>query len=323
MGVMLSVLCSYMGAIELVFIVRDLTHQLAMHQMRLGNVGRNQSDISILQDKIKASIEALETIDIESVEQMQDGVLYKDGYRIENEQANKKVAQQWDERRKVMCVSEATTLESPSSNGNGIHTERTKNLNVNECTAGNGDSSINDDEPDEQNNYRPIVRDDRTGRRKAFKKRNSSSSQSSDSIRLSREEELKMFTSLEEEEYKNSSFTPISYSNESLVNSKKHIDPSFHEKQKYDAEAWGNKRPSNYHDSELWKRERATSIVEEKEGSLTNEHRHLKLNKFRFFFLDNLPVRNTTKSISSNKRPGAIVSVSQAKCKFYFVTPKS
>lgn len=275
MGVMLSVLCSYMGAIELVFIVRDLTHQLAMHQMRLKNEGRKQSDISILQDKIKASIEALETVDIESVEQMQDGVLYKDGYRIDNEQANKIVAKQWDERRKVMCVSEATTLESPPksivSNGNGIHTERTKNLNVNESTAGNGDSSMNDDEPDEQNNYRPIVRDDRAGRRKAFKKRNSSSSQSSDSIRLSREEELKMFTSLEEEEYKNSSFTPISYSNESLANSKKNVDPSFHERQKYDAEAWGNKKPSNYHDSELWKRERATSIVEEKEGSLTNE----------------------------------------------------
>lgn len=271
MGVMLSVLCSYMGAIELVFIVRDLTHQLALHQMRLQNEERKQSDISVLQNRIRASIEALETVDIESVEQMQDGVLFENGYRIENEQQSlKAVAQQWDERRKVMSVSEVSTLEYPSkpsvSNGNGINTERTKMLNENECIQANEDYLMNDDEPNEQNNYRPIVRDDRTGRRKAFKKRNSSSSQSSDSIRLSREEELKMFTSLEEEEYKNSSFTPINYSNDMPVNSKKNIDSSFHEKQKYDAEAWVNKKPSNYHDSELWKRERATSIVEEKEG---------------------------------------------------------
>ncbi len=251
---MLSVLCSYMGAIELVFIVRDLTHQLAMHQMRLKNGERKQSDISVLQDKIKASIDALETVELESVEQMQDGVLYKNGYRIDNEKLINDVAQQWDERRKVMCVAEVSTLESlPNStvsNGNGIRNE----FNF-------------DDEPNEKNNYRPIVRDDRTERRKAFNKKRHSSS-SSDSIRLSREEELKMFTSLEEEEYKNSSLPPIGHSS---TNSHKSIDSSFHEKQKYDAEAWGNKKPSNYHDSELWKRERATSIVEEKEGSCKNE----------------------------------------------------
>lgn len=277
MGIMLSVLCSYMGAVELVFIVRDLTHQLAMHQMRLGNEERKQSDISILQDKIKASINALETVDIESTEQMQDGVLYKNGYRIENEQSVNEVAQQWDERRKVMSVSEVSTIESPPkstvSNGrreNGTHNDRTKNFIEHESTAGYSSSSLNDDEPNEKNNYRPITRD--TGTRKTLKKRNSSSSQSSDSIRLSREEELKMFSSLEEEEYKNSSFTPISYSNDSFANSKKNIDSSFHEKQKYDVAAWNNQRPSNYHDSELWKRERATSIEEEKEGSFMTEH---------------------------------------------------
>lgn len=273
MGVMLSVLCSYMGAIELVFIVRDLTHQLALHQMRLSN-GEEQSDISVLQNRIRASISALETVVPESVEQMQDGVSYQNGYRIENEETVKDVAQQWDERRKAMCVSEedATSdaqLKSSVSDTNG--NERTRNLKQIECVTSNGHASFNDDdEASEQNNYRPIVRDDRTGRRKAFKKRNSSGSD--DSIRLSREEELKMFTSLEEEESKNSSFTPISYSDAPSVNSQKTIDPSFHEKQKYDAEAWGNRKPpSNYRDSELWKRERATSIVEESEGSVTNE----------------------------------------------------
>lgn len=276
MGVMLSVLCSYMGAVELVFIVRDLTHQLALHQKRLGNVERKQSDISVLQDKIKASIDALEPVHIESVEQMQDGVLYKNGYRIEK--TAEVVAQQWDERRKVMSASEVCAIESPPKpsvsngfTGNRIQNDRTKNQIEHESAAGIGDDN---DEPNEPNNYRPITRDDRTGRMKAFKKRHSSGSQSSDSIRLSREEELKMFTSLEEEEYKSSAVTPISYSN----GSQKSIDSSFHEKQKYDVAACSNQRPSNYHDSELWKRERATSIVEEQEGSFMNEHpKHRKI----------------------------------------------
>lgn len=260
MGVMLSVLFSYMGAIEFVFIVRDLTHHFALHQMRLQNGERKQSDLSVLQDKIRASIDALESVDLESVERMQDGVLYNNGYRIDSEQCVSDVAQQWDERRKVLCVAEVSTVGSSSPKpiiSNGIQNERTTNQ-----------SEI---EPDdlEPKSSRSIVRDDRLERRKAFKKRNSSSS--SDSIRLSREEELKMFTSLEEEENRNTSFTPITYSNYSSKN----VDASFHEKQKYEAEAWGNKKPSNYHDSALWKRERATSIVEEQEGTFTNGTMHL------------------------------------------------
>ncbi|KAJ6642302.1 hypothetical protein Bhyg_07249 [Pseudolycoriella hygida] len=236
MGVLLSVLCSYMGALEIVFIVRDITHQLALHQMRLRNEG--QSDTSELQSKIKASINALETVDIESVEQMQDGVLYKDGYRIENERSVEEIAQKWEERRKVLCVAELNTIESsPQSTGsnvynigNGIQNERTKKPNEFECTTADDESMLNDVTLNEQNNYRPIVRDDRS----------------------------------EEEENRNSSFTPINYSNDPQRNA----NASFHEKSKYDIDALSNKKPSSYHDSELWKRERATSIEEEREENL-------------------------------------------------------
>ncbi|GBP84407.1 hypothetical protein EVAR_47794_1 [Eumeta japonica] len=50
--------------------------------------------------------------------------------------------------------------------------------------------------------FRPLQRNDPSGRRKTFRKRNSSSSTSSRDSRASREEELKMFTSLEEAEFK-------------------------------------------------------------------------------------------------------------------------
>lgn len=58
---------------------------------------------------------------------------------------------------------------------------------------------------------RPLVRDDGSGRRKVIKKRNSSGSID---FKSSREEELRMFTSLEEEEFSSfseSGYKPISY----------------------------------------------------------------------------------------------------------------
>lgn len=75
---------------------------------------------------------------------------------------------------------------------------------------------------------RPLMREDGSGRRRAFKKRRSSgSSNSSRDSRQSREEELKMFTSLEEEEFKQRSlgedeFTPIRYSSEPSLKVKGH-----------------------------------------------------------------------------------------------------
>ncbi|KAI8429249.1 hypothetical protein MSG28_007767 [Choristoneura fumiferana] len=49
--------------------------------------------------------------------------------------------------------------------------------------------------------FRPLQRSDPSGRRRSFKKRHSSSSTSSRESRASREEELKLFTSLEEAEF--------------------------------------------------------------------------------------------------------------------------
>lgn len=73
---------------------------------------------------------------------------------------------------------------------------------------------------------RPLMRDDGSGRRKPLKKRNSSGSID---LKLSREEELRMFTSLEEEEFSSLSeagFVPISYggnSNPSESSAVKHV----------------------------------------------------------------------------------------------------
>lgn len=60
--------------------------------------------------------------------------------------------------------------------------------------------------------FRPLQRDDGTGRRRSYKKRHSSSSNSSRDSKASREEELKIFTSLEEDEFELTSAGPGSAS---------------------------------------------------------------------------------------------------------------
>ncbi|XP_075164215.1 four and a half LIM domains protein limpet isoform X2 [Haematobia irritans] len=131
---------------------------------------------------------------------------------------------------------------------------------------------------------RPLSREDRSGRRIAFKKRRSSgSSNSSRDSRASRDEELKMFTSLEEEEMQaagQSEFTPLRYSSEPTLKVKGHHrrhkrspakdmrsgDESPLERLgEENVDPWGEVVREPYKHTEFWKREKAMSIEEERE----------------------------------------------------------
>ncbi|XP_064544444.1 trichohyalin isoform X3 [Drosophila montana] len=131
---------------------------------------------------------------------------------------------------------------------------------------------------------RPLMREDGSGRRRAFKKRRSSgSSNSSRDSRASRDEELKMFTSLEEEELKHgekADYNPINYSSEPALRVKSHhrrhkrspakdvkpaTDPSGSLEMlgEEGSNPWGELLPEPYKNTEFWKREKALSIDEE------------------------------------------------------------
>ncbi|XP_023031867.1 trichohyalin isoform X2 [Drosophila willistoni] len=135
---------------------------------------------------------------------------------------------------------------------------------------------------------RPLVREDGSGRRRAFKKRRSSgSSNSSRDSRTSREEELKMFTSLEEEELRHGDredYNPIKYSSEPTLRVKqphhrrhkrspaKDMKPASSSAEaggtlemlgEENTSPWGEIVPEHYKDTEFWKREKALSIDEE------------------------------------------------------------
>ncbi|XP_016965403.1 trichohyalin isoform X2 [Drosophila biarmipes] len=130
---------------------------------------------------------------------------------------------------------------------------------------------------------RPLVREDGSGRRRAFKKRRSSgSSNSSRDSRASRDEELKMFTSLEEEELRHGEredYNPIKYTSEPTLKVKSHrrhkrspakdVRPppetggSLEMLGEESTNPWGEVVPEHYKDTEFWKREKALSIDEE------------------------------------------------------------
>ncbi|KAH8270453.1 hypothetical protein KR018_010236 [Drosophila ironensis] len=131
---------------------------------------------------------------------------------------------------------------------------------------------------------RPLVREDGSGRRRAFKKRRSSgSSNSSRDSRASRDEELKAFTSLEEEELRHGDredYNPIKYTSEPTLKVKSHhrrhkrspakdvkpsseVSGSLEMLGEESTNPWGEVVPEHYKDTEFWKREKAVSIDEE------------------------------------------------------------
>lgn len=367
MGLLLSVLFSYVGAMELAFVVRDIYHQVDLHQQRLQNGEDEQpsntddEELKRIQNALRSSLAALTVADEQTAdeqpatedepvtdddelkriqsslrsslveassaedhndaEQMQDGVQYENGYRVVTDDSgyDEAAVERWNQRRKELIDADAeispsealiksertineTATRAKSSNAN--HLDAKQSVDSSSYEPNSPQSSVSIDMPDirfdeyersdvnDPNDeqlraldgikFRPIVRDDGSGRHRAFKKRQQSSSSTESgeaNTRSSREEELKMFTSLEEEELekmKNSEYAPITYSSDPNLKVKKQHrrhkrSPAKHEitgSDDDDAEngdPWGDVPPKHCHDTDVWKRERATSIVEENE----------------------------------------------------------
>lgn len=356
MGLLLSIFFSYVGAVEIAFIVRDIVHQIGLHQQRIES-DRSCDGLQQLQQNIRDSLNLARSRsescddDIDStLKYMQDGVQYENGYRVANaedvtantqwmEARSAKVSEERDRGNpssddEFAVVSDHSTISLPSSSQDDstktvleneswtfVEMEKQKNDSADTGYAksanfdeGHSDrtsqltsptsSSVNeipdmhfDEYSDEQMRaldgikQQPLVRNDGTRRRRAFKKSGSSTSSSDErqEMRKSREEELKMFTSLEEEEFdliKNSDYKPLQYSSEPNLKAKRHLrhhnrspmrgrneseeddeydkDTDFSQR-KRNANAgdpWGDVKPEHFHDTELWKRERTMSIAE-------------------------------------------------------------
>lgn len=367
MGLLLSIFFSYVGAVEFAFIVRDIVHQIGLHQQHIES-NRSCDGLKQIQQNIRDSLNLARSRSqsfaddvADSTSQfMQDGVQYDNGYRVTStdelaaherwmEARNAKANENSEARNgssddDANIVSDHSTVSVPSSSqDNSTETVREneswsfveieKRMNesadtgypesLNEADklsertsqmASPTSSSINempdmhfDEYSDEQMRamdgikQRSLVRNDGNRRRRLYKKSTSSTSSSDErqEKRKLREEELDMFTSLEEEEFemiKKSDYKPLQYSSE--PNLKRHLrnhnrspvrrrtDSEGYEYDNDDehllrkrnvsaddtiSDPWGDVKPEHYHDTELWKRERAMSIAENDDIDSTNE----------------------------------------------------
>lgn len=327
---MVSVLLSYIGAVELAYVIRDIAHQIYLHDKQNDNNNSDDDDLKRYQERLRKSIaDAMESIDIEANEnltQMQDGVVYDNGYRVESVENLDSIQQQQIENAKNDNKNNSSDTNEflknermANENASSIKPKLSEESSSYEPLSPQSSAEMPDIHFDEYNHsdqpisndqyseeylrsmdgvkFRPLVRDDGTGRRRAYKKRQQSSSSTSSeqpSRRPSREDELKMFTSLEEEEFeaikKDGNYTPIQYSSDpNLKVHKKHSrrhkrspareyagsSDNMNRRNSSDiddnerTDPWGDVQPNQFHDTDLWKRERANSIAEETEDVKT------------------------------------------------------
>lgn len=368
MGLLLSVLLSYVGAVELAFIVRDIVHQIGLHQRRIES-NRSYDELERIQQNLRDSLNLARSRsqscksddDVDAtIELMQDGVQYENGYRVSCaedlaatarwvEARNAKINESLSSDDELNVLSDHSTHSLASSsqetsvktvleNRNWDNVQRETKRNKSSPQSPNSGERLSDESDrtsqlvsptssllnempdlhfdeytDDQMRaldgikQRSLVRNEGGRNRRAFRKSGSSTSSSDErqELQKSREDELKMFTSLEEEEFemiRNSDYKPLQYSSEPNLKARGYMRSHTHNRspirrlnnstEDTDGDAvdinsnaylvgsgsgsdtvgdpWGEVRPGHYRDSDLWKRERAMSIAEDDNDS-TNE----------------------------------------------------
>lgn len=271
--ILFSVIVGYMGALEFFFIARHLYHWTMRHCQKY-----DENSLAHIQEQLKSAIAVAADREKNGYKAMEDGVLYKDGFRIDPDSIvdieNK--IEKFDsilEKPNEPEILEAPDISSTTPSRTITQTLKTQfsqdpeqdnksfksklkhpeNISEESVEPQSSKSSFSTqissegppiledrerEDPEgegEPTQYpddylrsldglknKPLTRDDGTGRRKAYKMRRSSdSSNSSRDSRTSRDEELKMFTSIEEKEQGKSNFVPIQY-NESSLKVKSH-----------------------------------------------------------------------------------------------------
>lgn len=153
MGLLLSVLFSYVGAIEIIFIARDIVHQVGLHheQMKITKSTSNASSrgspvssavtLADLQDNLRKSLKSAEEhlCESEQVHSMADGIQYEEGYRVLS--ANEEeLSKRWLQAR-----ANVTDATPPNSEHDAINSFQTT-VNV---TKINTEFNKSDDAPSE------------------------------------------------------------------------------------------------------------------------------------------------------------------------------
>uniref|UniRef100_T1GA40 Uncharacterized protein n=1 Tax=Megaselia scalaris TaxID=36166 RepID=T1GA40_MEGSC len=246
--ILFSVIVGYMGALEFFFIARHLYHWTMRHCQKY-----DENSLAHIQEQLKSAIAVAAEREKSGYNAMEDGVLYKDEKQItqENKSSDNKKHEIMTHANDSLYPTQTLKTQfsqDPEKDKFSFKSKLPQNISEESIEPQSSKSSLStqtsnsvdgpmiseelarEDPEGEPTQYpddylrsldglknKPLTRDDGTGRRRAFKKRKSSdSSNSSRDSRTSRDEELKMFTSLEEKEQEKHDFVPIHYSEQNL-----------------------------------------------------------------------------------------------------------
>lgn len=250
---MLSVLFSYVGAIEFFFIVRDIIHQVDLHQRQLRRSSTDlDDDLQRIQDTLNAQLRVARLCENENVQCMQDGVVYENGYRVDEDVTN-----DWIALRKA-AVAEETPQQSVDDRSSSDSTNTVIDLGTK--TIANGHVVCNQtSSPEIDDNYLrsldgiKVRSPDSNRRRRTYRQgRSGSSNVSYDEESLDDDYELASNGDAKPSQLprrrKHSPAQDLSRNNSHQIDE---VD-----------DPWGDIKPEPYHNSDLWKKERAMSIPE-------------------------------------------------------------
>lgn len=315
MGLLLSILISYVGAVELFYIVKNVTHFICAHDRYQQQCCNDPNDLSVIQSDVREALAAARAK--ESIHWMQDGVQYDNGYRVgKRDTVNEN---RWMEMRRRLSDDENSESARAKKNSDKPLNLDENYLSENKTNLEQTISSVDIDPPTVSKNeilltkpdsnesdisddylrsldgikHRPLVREDGSGRRRAFKKRRSSENTAIDpeSLKALREDELRLLSTLEQQEQESNSvndFERIKYTtnmsediNKGVTHQKMKASPdrviSNSHRSSIDHESpdqWGDVKPQHFKDSELWRRERTMSIEEENELEREEDKEH-------------------------------------------------
>lgn len=271
MGLLLSILFSYAGAIEFMFIVRDIVHRIGLHHEKM-KFNRDQSNVTStlhelqedLRNRVKeARIQLYET---DCIHSMADGVQYEDGYRISQTNG------QNTETRAIASIEPSSHMAAANDVVKSIVNENQNNIDVTtDSKRGCSNSKITDSTDNEiaiDMNHLNGSNGATTGEMPNihFDEYTHDKSSSYDSVtKTSGWQQQQQQQQKNADSGRRKSFKVYS-------NAGSHVTADeFQRRRSKDIDGgmdnpWGELRPENFHDANLWSRERAMSIAENEES---------------------------------------------------------
>lgn len=253
MGLLLSILFSYAGAIELMFIVRDIVHRVGLHHEKM-KFNRNQSNVTStlheIQEDLRKSIQVakIELYETDCIHSMADGVQYIDGYRIPSSDVANSAIASIEPSHIIHANDVVTSIANRSQSRNDATTPT--NL---QCTCSS--SKITDS----NDNEIAVDMIHLNGNDNCVLPRTHDNSYTDDNVTT--------MSACQQQQHQNKNFKINSNASNHIA-----VEETQRRRSKdIDDETnnpWGELRPENFHDADLWSRERAMSIAEHEESTI-------------------------------------------------------